>query len=81
MLEKSKNNVSNKRPTFWETMLLLTLKRQDFVDFFFNEKLCKTILDPELEQEPEPEIDMKTLLLSGRVVGFFNWYFELPLIL
>jgi hypothetical protein len=48
--------IKNERPTFWETMLLLTIKRQDFVQTFF--KTAKYCLDlkpePELEQ-PKPK--------------------------
>jgi hypothetical protein len=38
-------------------MLLLTLKKQDFVPKknFVVGKLCKYCLDPEPEPEPEPE--------------------------
>jgi hypothetical protein len=31
---KKSQKIKNKRPTFWEIMLLLTLKRQDFVPVF-----------------------------------------------
>jgi hypothetical protein len=39
---EKKVEIKNKRPTFWETIrvLLRTLKRQDFVQISFVEKLC-----------------------------------------
>jgi hypothetical protein len=38
MKNKSKKKIKNERSTFWETMLLLTLKRQDFlqIDIWFS---------------------------------------------
>jgi hypothetical protein len=39
---KKVKKILSKRPTFWEIMLLLTLKRQDFVQILF---CCKTVLN------------------------------------
>jgi hypothetical protein len=35
-LEVSRVKINNKMTTFWETMLLLTLKRQDFKQFLLK---------------------------------------------
>jgi hypothetical protein len=48
-------------PTFWETLLLLTVKRQDFCThlFLFYAKYGldpAPNLDPESEPEPEPKL-------------------------
>jgi hypothetical protein len=45
--------------TFWETMLLLTLKNQDFVQFFFL--TAKYGLDPVPDTNPEPGHGSTTL--------------------
>jgi hypothetical protein len=42
--------------TFLATMLLLTLKKQDFVQHFLFEKLCYNGLDPDLDPEPDPKL-------------------------
>ncbi len=49
-------------------MLLLTLKKQDFVQIFCCWKLCLIILDPELEPElePEPETEPEAKLFQSR---------------
>ncbi len=50
---KKVNKITNERPNFLETMLLLTLKRQDCVKIFLLLKNCaKNCLDP----EPEPKL-------------------------
>jgi hypothetical protein len=38
-MENKSKNIKNERPTFWETMLLLALKRRDFEKKNFAEKL------------------------------------------
>jgi hypothetical protein len=37
---KKKSKIKNERPTFWEIMLLLTLKKKIFYKFFVVGKLC-----------------------------------------
>ncbi len=51
-MEYKDKKITNESPTFWETMLLVTLERQGFVQLFLLLKNCaKYCLDP----EPEPE--------------------------
>jgi hypothetical protein len=45
--------IKNEMTTFWETMLLLTLKRQDFVPIFFCSKYG---MDPAPDLDSEPEL-------------------------
>jgi hypothetical protein len=59
---KSKKSIKkrNERPAFWETMLILTVKRQDFVQIFW--KSCAEYglaLIPDLDSEPEPEPELE----------------------
>jgi hypothetical protein len=50
--KKSSQQIKNGKPTFWEIMLILTLKRQDFVQIFlFLENYAKYCLDPDPEQK------------------------------
>jgi hypothetical protein len=53
--------IKSMRPTFWEIMLLLTLKGHDFVQIFVVGKLC---LDPEPKPEPEPKLALQGLFLN-----------------
>jgi hypothetical protein len=50
---KESQKTKNVRPAFWEIMLLLSLKKQDFVQIFVVAKYC---LDP----EPEPKLFPKS---------------------
>jgi hypothetical protein len=71
MDKKSPKN-RNDTITFWEILLFLKLKRQDFVPIFLLlKKLCKKYcLDPEPwpepEPEPEPELEPKPKLFQSR---------------
>jgi hypothetical protein len=46
--------IKNEMPTFWEIMLLLRLKKQDFVQLLL--KCDKYCLDPGPEPKPEPKL-------------------------
>jgi hypothetical protein len=37
---KESQKIKNERPAFWEIMLLLSLKKQDFAQIFVVGKLC-----------------------------------------
>jgi hypothetical protein len=52
--------IKNERPTFWEIMFLLTMKRQDFVKKARCWKTAKYCLDTKPKLEPEPEIKTGT---------------------
>jgi hypothetical protein len=53
-MEYKDKNITNESPNFWETMLLLTLERQGFVQILLLLKNCaKYCLDPEPEPEPQ----------------------------
>ncbi len=52
--------------TFWKTILLLAVKRQDCVHIFL-EKLSKYGLDPVRDLDPEPETELKLLLSRYRI--------------
>ncbi len=51
---KSKKKIKETRPTFWEKMLLLQFKGQEYVLIFLG-NYAKCCLDPEPEQEPNPD--------------------------
>jgi hypothetical protein len=51
-IEYKSLKIKKERPTFLETMLLLTLKRQDFVQFLLLKYCARYCLEP----EPEPKL-------------------------
>jgi hypothetical protein len=53
-MEYKGHKIKNVRPIFWETMLLLTLKRQDYVQFLLSLKNCVKYCLVQ-EQKPDPE--------------------------
>jgi hypothetical protein len=57
--------------TFCETMLLLTLKRQNFVDFFYGLNPVPD-LNPETEPETETNLEVDRNQNSSNV-GTLNW--------
>ena len=59
--------------TFWETVLLVTLKRQDFVQILF-------LTVPKYGLDPVPELDPNHLNLSnGRTESAINRYGSMTL--
>jgi hypothetical protein len=59
-MEHKGQKVKNDRPTFWETMLLLTLKRNHFVKkMLLLKSSANYCLDPEPKPEPEKELEPK----------------------
>ncbi len=71
-MEYKGHKIKNVRPIFWETMLLLTLKRQDYVQFLLLLKNCaKYCLGPEQESDPESITKLKMWgQLSGKQCYF-----------
>ncbi len=53
--------------TFWVTMLLLTLKGQDFVQKFLFEKLLQYGLDPDPDFHLEPKPETETKIFQSRI--------------
>jgi hypothetical protein len=64
--------INNERPTFWEIMLLLTLKRQYLVKKNICLKTAKYCLDPEPVRELEPGPEVRTG--TGAATGTQNLY-------